>query len=192
MTDQINKEHNNLSLPFSGTGGETGGKVFLTGFMGCGKTHWGRVLSHKLSIPFFDLDEKIVEHTGKSIAQLFEEKGEEHFRLLEKEVLYILTESHESFVMATGGGTPCFYNNIDYLKKNGIVVWLNCSMDCLYRRLVKEKDKRPLIRDVSDDQLKAFITKKFSTRQIFYQQADVIIREDELTLEQLLNKIFQE
>jgi shikimate kinase len=94
--------------------------------------------------------------------------------------------------MATGGGTPCFYNNIDYLKKNGMVVWLNSSMDCLYQRLLKEKDKRPLISDISDNQLKSFIVKKFSNRKIFYQQADVIINDDDISLEKLLEKILQE
>jgi len=167
-------------------------KIFLIGFMGSGKSHWGRELSRKLSIPFFDLDEKIEEHTGKSIPQIFSEKGEEYFRLLEKEALYLLTESHESFVMATGGGTPCFYNNIDYLKKAGTVVWFNSSIDRLYLRLIKEKDKRPLIRDIADDQLKSFIVKKFSNRKIFYQQAHVIINEDEIDLEKLLERILQD
>ena len=188
MQKEINKENSDLSLPFRGTGG----KFFLIGFMGCGKTYWGRKLSKKLSFPFFDLDEKIVEHAGKSIPQIFEEEGEEHFRMLEKEVLYLLTESHEKFVMATGGGTPCFYNNIDYLKKNGTVVWFNCSADCLYHRLLKEKDKRPLISDVPNEQLKSFIIKKFSNRKIFYQQANVIINQDEISLGELVKKIFQE
>ena len=167
-------------------------KIFLTGFMGSGKTHWGKKLGQKLLIPFFDLDEKIVEHCGKPITQIFAEKGEEHFRLLEKEVLYMLTESHETFVMATGGGTPCFYNNIDYLKKKGTVVWINTSIDGLYNRLVKEKDKRPLIRDVPDGELKLFISKKFSSRKIFYQQADIIVNEDELDLDKLVGRIFHE
>jgi shikimate kinase len=167
-------------------------KIFLIGFMGCGKTHYGRELSQKLSIPFFDLDEKIVEHSGKPIPQIFAEQGEEQFRLLEKEVLYMLTESHETFVMSTGGGTPCFYNNIDYLKKSGTVVWFNCSIDCLHQRLINEKEKRPLISTVSDEQLKAYIIKKSSTRKIFYQQADVIINEDDISLEKLVASIFHE
>lgn len=167
-------------------------KLFLIGFMGCGKTHWGRELSEKLSVPFFDLDEKIVEQAGKPISQIFEEEGEEQFRLLEKEVLYLLTESHDTFIMATGGGTPCFYNNIDYLKKNGTVVWFNCSVECLYQRLVKEKDKRPIISHVPNEQLKAFIIKKFSTRKIFYQQADIIINEDDISLDELVHRIFEQ
>jgi shikimate kinase len=167
-------------------------KIFLIGFMGCGKTHWGKELSSKLSIPFFDLDEKVAEHAGKGIPAIFSEDGEEHFRLLEKEVLYMITESHETFVMSCGGGTPCYYNNIDYLKKKGIVVWLNCSVDCLYRRLNREKDQRPLIREVPDDKLKSFIIKKFSNRKIFYQQANIIINDDDVRIDKLIELIFHE
>jgi shikimate kinase len=165
-------------------------RIFLIGFMGCGKTYWGKKLSQKLKIPFFDLDEKIIEQAGKSISEIFEQEGEENFRLLEKEVLYLLTESHADFVMACGGGTPCYYNNIDYLKKSGTVVWINTSPDALFQRLVKEKDKRPLIKDVPDEELKTYIIKKFSSRKIFYEQAHVILTEDDLTLEALTEPIF--
>ena len=165
-------------------------KIFFIGFMGCGKTHWGKILSEKLNVPFFDLDEKVVEHEGKSINEIFETDGEEYFRLLEKDVLHLLTESHENFVMATGGGTPCFYNNIDYLKKRGTVVWINCSTECLYNRLLKEKDQRPLLKNIPDNQLRSYIIKKYSSRKIFYQQATVILPEEIITLENLMNKIF--
>ena len=158
--------------------------------MGCGKTHWGKILSEKLHVPFFDLDEKIVEHTGKSITKIFEVEREEQFRLIEKDILYLLTENHDSFVMATGGGTPCFFNNIDYLKKQGTVVWINCSTDCLYNRLKKEKDKRPLVAGIPDEELKSYIVKKYSSRKIFYQQATVILPEEVITIENLVNKIF--
>lgn len=165
-------------------------KIFLIGFMGCGKTHWGMVLSQKLQIPFFDLDAVIEEKEEKSISSIFAEMGEEYFRMLEKDVLYMLTESHESFVMATGGGTPCFFNNIDYMKSRGETVWLNCTVEVLYNRLVKEKEKRPLIRSISDEELKTFIIKKYSDRKIFYQQASVVVAEDDLTLEALIEKTF--
>ena len=165
-------------------------RVFLIGFMGCGKTHWGRELGRRLNIPFFDLDEKIEEHEGKPIVQIFAEEGEEYFRMVEKDILHILTESHETFVMACGGGTPCFFNNIDYLKKKGAVVWINCSIDCLYQRLKKEKDQRPLIRSIPDDELKAYIVRKFSDRKIFYQQAPTRITEDDVSVDDLISKIF--
>jgi len=165
-------------------------KVYLTGFMGCGKTHLGRLLSDRLKIPFIDLDEKIAGMQGRSIAEIFARDGEEHFRLLEKDALHLLSESHETFVMATGGGTPCFYNNIDYLKKQGIVVWLNCSTDTLYKRLLAEKDKRPLIQNVDNADLKSFIIKKYSGRKIFYQQANVILPEEKISLDSLVDAVF--
>ena len=165
-------------------------RVFLLGFMGCGKTHWGKLIGQKLNIPFFDLDEEIVSSEGKSINDIFAEQGEEYFRLKEKEVLYMITENHESFVMASGGGTPCFYNNIDYMNKSGTTVWFNCSVDCLFKRLVNEKEKRPLIRNLTDDQLKAYIMKKYADRKIFYQQASIIINDEEISSEKLIDAIF--
>ena len=165
-------------------------KIFLIGFMGCGKTHWGHELSRKLQLPFFDLDSVIEEKEEKSITAIFAEMGEEYFRMLEKDVLYMLTESHESFVMATGGGTPCFFNNIDYMKSRGTTVWINCSVDCLHGRLVKEKAKRPLISSIPDDELRTYIVRKFADRKIFYQQANVILAEDDLTLDRLIEKTF--
>jgi shikimate kinase len=165
-------------------------KIFLIGFMGSGKTHWGKLLSEKLHMPLVDLDEKITEHTGVPISEIFDTQGEEYFRLLEKDLLHLFSENHDSFIMATGGGTPCFYNNIDYLKKQGIVVWLNTSTESLYQRLISEKDKRPLIRDVPDTELKSYIIKKYSSRKIFYQQANVILREENMSLDLLVSKIF--
>lgn len=157
--------------------------------MGCGKTHWGKQLSHKLQIPYFDLDEQIESYEGRTISEIFEQEGEEYFRLKEKEVLYIITESHEDFVMSSGGGTPCFFNNIDYMNRSGISVWINSSVDSLFERLIKEKDKRPLIRDLSDEQLHSYIAKKYADRRIYYQQASVIIYNDQVTIDQLTEEI---
>ena len=123
-------------------------KIFLIGFMGSGKSHWGRLLSQKLSIPLFDLDAQVEEYAGKSIAEIFTTEGEEHFRMQEKDVLHIITESHESFVMACGGGSPCYFNNIEYMQQAGTTVWINTSLELLYQRLVQEKEKRPLIKEL--------------------------------------------
>lgn len=158
--------------------------------MGSGKTHWGRLLSEKLGIRFFDLDEQVTGHAGKSIVEIFAIEGEEQFRLMEKEVLHIITESHESFVMACGGGSPCYFNNIEYMNQSGTSVWINTPLDVLFKRLVTEKDKRPLLKDLSDEQLKNFISKKFSGRKIYYEQADVTVDEEPVQLENLINKIF--
>jgi shikimate kinase len=165
-------------------------KIFLMGFMGSGKTHWGAQLSEKLHLPFYDLDEKISEKEDKSINDLFFEEGEEYFRLIEKDTLHLITESHSSFVMACGGGTPCFFNNIDYMKRQGVTVWMHCSIDCLFKRLEKEKEKRPLIAGLNDKGLRSFIIKKYADRKIYYEQASIIINEEEITLENLTEKIF--
>jgi shikimate kinase len=164
-------------------------KIFLIGFMGSGKTHWGRLLSQKLGIPFFDLDEQVTEHAGKSIVEIFAEEGEEHFRLREKDVLHIITESHDAFVMACGGGSPCYFNNIEYMNQSGASIWINTPLDTIFSRLKDEKDKRPLIKSLSDDQLKNFISKKFSDRKIYYEQADVMVDEEPLQLDRLIQKI---
>lgn len=165
-------------------------RIYLIGFMGSGKSFRGKPLSEKLGIPFFDLDEQIVNSEGKSINQLFAEEGEEYFRQKEKEVLHIITESHSSFVMACGGGTPCYFNNIDYMNRSGTAVWLNSSQPVLYDRLLKEKDTRPLLRELSDEQLKGFISKKFSDRRIYYEQARVVIEDDDAPLDLMIEKIF--
>ena len=165
-------------------------KIFLIGFMGSGKTHWGRLLSQKLSFPFFDLDSQVEEYAGKSIAEIFAAEGEEQFRLIEKDALHIITESHESFVMACGGGSPCYFNNIEYMHQSGTTVWINTPLEVLFERLVKEKDKRPLIKELSDEQLESFIRKKFADRKIYYEQADVKMDEEPVQIEKLIEKIF--
>ena len=165
-------------------------KIFLIGFMGSGKTHWGRLLSQKLSLPFFDLDEQVVNEENKTITEIFAQEGEEYFRLKEKEVLHIITESHSTFVMSCGGGAPCYFNNIEYMNKAGTTVWINASIDTLFKRLLKEKEQRPLLRELSDDQLKMFIKKKFSDRKIYYEQADMIVEDENITLDHFIEKIF--
>ena len=167
-------------------------RIYLIGFMGSGKSHWGKQLGQKLNIPFFDLDEEIVKEENKTITEIFASHGEEYFRQKEKDVLYTLTGKHPSFVLATGGGTPCFFNNIEYMNKNGTSVWFNCSVECLFGRLVKEKANRPLIRNLSDEELRSFIIKKFGDRKIFYRQASVIINEDAITLDNIVDTIFHD
>ena len=165
-------------------------KVFLIGFMGSGKSYWGRKLSEKLTLPFFDLDEQIESNEGKKISQIFAEEGEEYFRLLEKDTLHIISESHDSFIMATGGGTPCYFNNIEFMNKMGTAVWINTPIELLHERLMKDKAHRPLIKNLDDAQLKGFIIKKFSDRKIYYEQAEIVVEENEKSLEKIVEKLF--
>lgn len=165
-------------------------KIFLIGFMGSGKSYWGRQLSQKLNLPFFDLDEQVVNSAGKSINEIFEQDGEEFFRLSEKDTLHIITESHDSFIMACGGGSPCYFNNIEYMNQSGTTVWINSSFATLIERLEKEKEHRPLLRKMTREQMKAFIIRKFSDRKIYYEQADVTVDDDQVSLDQFVEKIF--
>lgn len=167
-------------------------KIFLIGFMGSGKSHWGRQLSQRLQLPYFDLDDVITTEEKRSIPEIFAVDGEEYFRRREQEELDRLIDTQAAFICSTGGGTPCFFNNIDRMKKAGTVVWLNTSPDALVVRLLKEKEKRPLIRDVSDEELLSFIRKKMNDRRLYYEQAHVHVDEDQTDLDQLLKMILHE
>lgn len=161
-------------------------RIFLIGFMGSGKTHWGKLLADRLSMPFFDLDELIVKTEEKTIPEIFSNEGEEYFRYKEKEILEQLVADHESCIVSCGGGTPCFFNNIDFMKKEGEVVWLNTALDVLVQRLLKEKQQRPLLKMIPDTELKNFIFKKLQDRRLYYEQADLTIKEENLTLDKLV------
>lgn len=160
--------------------------------MGSGKTYWGKLLSIKLQLPFWDLDTVIVEQERQSVTDIFATKGEEYFRYQEKEKLEEITREEESFILSCGGGTPCFFNNIEFMKRHGIVVWLNTSVDVLKQRLLKERKSRPLIREIDDEELKRYIIRKLSERRLYYEQADVEVSEESVSLEQLIQLILQE
>jgi shikimate kinase len=164
-------------------------RIFLIGFMGSGKTHWGKILSRRTRLPYFDLDEVITGAEKKSIQQIFHDDGEEYFRIKEQEVLQALAEDHDNVIISTGGGTPCFFNNIDFMRQYGTVVWLNTSVAILLERLLKQKSSRPLIKNISDSDLKAFIIKKLQDRKMYYEQAHVMLHEESITLESLLKSI---
>ncbi len=154
--------------------------------MGSGKTHWGKLLSANLKVPFFDLDAVIINAEKKSVSEIFAEKGEEYFRYKEKDVLEELVNEHDEFIISCGGGTPCFFNTIEFMLKNGIVIWLNTSISVLKERLLKEKMSRPLVRAIDDSELKTYIIRKLSERKMYYEQAQIMVHEDEVSLENLI------
>jgi shikimate kinase len=167
-------------------------KIFLIGFMGSGKTHWGKLLSEKLQLPFFDLDSVISETEQKNISQIFAENGEEYFRYKEKEVMEEIVNDHDKFILSCGGGTPCFFNNIEFMKKKGKVIWLHTSIPVLKERLLKERMTRPLIKAIGDVELKNYIVRKMGERKIYYEQADVMINEESITLTSLIELLQNE
>ncbi len=165
-------------------------RIFLIGFMGSGKTHWGKQLATQMKIPFYDLDEEITKKENLSVAEIFSQSGEEAFRNKEREVLETLIDDNASMVLSCGGGTPCFFNNIERMKKYGVVVWLNTHIEILLQRLIKEKEKRPLIREIGDDDLRSYIIRKLNERRMYYEQADVIVdNENSIAMSELIQTI---
>jgi shikimate kinase len=165
-------------------------RIFLIGFMGSGKTHWGKQVAQKLSLPFYDLDEVIVVEEKRSITDIFGESGEEYFRSREKEVLEKIVDENTNMVLSCGGGTPCFFNNIEFMKKYGTVVWLNTQVDVLLHRLMKERMQRPLLKDLDDEDLKHYIIRKLNERRMYYEQADVIInKEDAISMNDFIQTV---
>jgi shikimate kinase len=161
-------------------------RLFLVGFMGSGKTHWGTRIAEKLMIPFYDLDAVIVNSEGMSISEIFAIKGEEYFRYMEKQTLEDLVAREDHFVLSAGGGTPCFFNNIEFMKRNGKVLWLNTSLGALNQRLLKEKNSRPLLRGIDEAGLRAYIIRKLSERKMYYEQADLMVHEESVELDSLI------
>ena len=146
-------------------------RIYLIGFMGCGKSTWGKKLSEKLDCTFIDLDKRIETIEGGSVAEVFKLKGEEYFRKLEADVLHS-TILEKNAVISCGGGTPCYFDNMEWMRQRGKTVYLNLPAEKLFGRLRTRKEKRPLIANLDDDALKDFIFQKLSEREAFYLQAE--------------------
>ena len=154
--------------------------------MGCGKSTLGKKLANKLYKPFFDLDDEIERSEGFSINELFEKYGEDYFRKKEKEILADIILNNESFVMSVGGGTPCFYDNMEVIKQSGSSIYLKYNAGILTSRLINAKSKRPLVKNLSEIELKVFIQNKLNEREEFYLQADFILEKNNLRVEDLI------
>ena len=159
-------------------------KIFLIGFMGSGKSTIGRKLANYLHYDFVDLDKLIENKAGMKIADYFEKNGEESFRELERDTLQQMVFNDNS-VIATGGGVPCYFDNMDWMYKEGKVVYLSMDPKALADRLKHSKVSRPLIKDLNQDQLIEFITQKLKSRDVFYQKAHCIVSGLDLTAEKL-------
>ena len=146
--------------------------------MGSGKSTVARILSEKLQLPDIDLDDYIEHKEGMSIPEIFETKGEIYFRKMENFYLNELMVSDTSFVLASGGGTPCYANNMDIILKESDSYYLKAAIQTLKERLIGEQDNRPLIADLSEEQLDEFIAKHLFERRDFYERADFVISID--------------
>ncbi len=165
-------------------------KIFLVGMMGSGKSHWTKKIAKWIKSGGYDLDDLIEMNEEKTIAEIFTEEGEEQFRKTEAKILRWFKEK-KKYVLATGGGTPCFQDNMAWMKKEGIVIWLDESEDILVKRLVEEKAHRPLIADLSEQDLTKFIKDKLVERHAFYSQANYRLSSDQIT-DTALKQIIQQ
>lgn len=154
-------------------------RIFLTGYMGAGKTTLGKAFARKLNLPFVDLDWYMEERFHKTVGELFVERGEAGFRELEKNMLHEVG-AFEDVVISTGGGAPCFFDNMDFMNRNGKTVFLNVHPDVLFRRLRVAKQQRPILQGKHDDELKEFIIRALEKRTPFYSQAQYVFNADEL------------
>ncbi len=167
-------------------------RIILIGYMGSGKTTVGKALSKETGMMFYDLDWYIESRMRKTVAQIFAEKGEEGFRKIEHNMLHEVAE-FENVIISCGGGTPCFFDNIDYINQQGEVVYLKATPEVLYRHLLMGKVERPLIKNKTPEELIAYITEQVAKREEFYNKArytlDVSLMDDyekiQLSVDQL-------
>jgi shikimate kinase len=160
------------------------GLIFLTGFMGSGKTTLGRKLATRLGYSFMDLDHILEAQAGMTIAEYFSAHGEDAFRKLESAILK-QTEYPANAVISTGGGLPCFFDNLDWMNSHGKSVYIKLSPKTLATRLENEKTHRPLLREKHGEDLITFIEEKLAEREPFYNRATLVSDGLSLTAERL-------
>jgi shikimate kinase len=147
--------------------------------MGSGKTYWAEKLKKKLKIPAYDLDALVEMMEEKTVAEIFEEDGEEYFRQAEAKMLRLFSEKKQ-FILSCGGGTACYNDNMKWMNKQGITIWLNEPIKTLSERLLRGKSQRPLIKDLDSTALEGFLQEKLEQREVFYKQAAYVLSEENL------------
>jgi shikimate kinase len=159
-------------------------RIFLIGYMGSGKTTLGKKLASRLGYQFIDLDHLFEEQQGMTIAQYFSQYGEEAFRHSESALLKEARYPHKT-IISTGGGLPCFFDNMDWMNANGYTVYIKLNAKVLAGRLEGSKEERPLLRDKQGEALIAFIDEKLAGREPFYSQAQLVVSDMNLSAEKL-------
>jgi shikimate kinase len=154
-------------------------RVFLVGYMGVGKTTIGKLLSKELDVEFIDLDKYIENRYRKTIQEIFAQKGEAKFRIIEREMLREVA-TFQDVLISTGGGTPCFFNNMDVMNQLGVTVFIKASVDQLMSRLLASKNVRPIIHNKTPEELKEFVTKHLAEREVYYSKAKLTYPTEQL------------
>lgn len=149
-------------------------RIIIIGYMGSGKTTVGHALSRETGLPFYDLDWYIETRMHTTVKNIFDEKGEEGFRRIEHNMLHEVAE-FENVIISCGGGTPCFFDNMDYINQQGDTVYLKCTPDTLYKHLSMGKTVRPLLLNKTPDEVRAFIDQQLKEREAYYNKAKHVI-----------------
>ena len=145
-------------------------RIIIIGYMGAGKTTVGKTLAQELNLPFYDLDWYIESRMRKTVKEIFDERGEEGFRLIEHNLLHEVAE-FEDVIISCGGGAPCFYDNIDYMNQQGDTVYLKATPEVLYGHLKMGKSVRPLLQNKTSEEVEEFIKEQLQVREPFYSKA---------------------
>lgn len=164
-------------------------KVFLIGFMASGKTTLGIALAKTLNYEFIDLDAYIENKYHKSVKQIFEFKGEDHFRVIENEALREVSSFEGNILIAAGGGTSCFYNSIDFMNKEGLTIYLKVEVGKLVARLIESKTDRPLLWGKTKQELNDYIIRVLEEREKYYKKAKITIDSSKIEVDQLATTI---
>ena len=165
-------------------------RIYLIGFMGCGKSHTGRQLAENLHWGFIDLDDLIEKRYASTIEDIFKRSGEIAFRNYEAETLRNL-ELFDNTIVSVGGGAPCFSDNIDFMNSSGKTIYLRMSPALLSERLRTDKKPRPLLKNLNPGQLEDFIRIKLTEREIYYLKASEVVEADDLKINDLINSVLR-
>lgn len=160
-------------------------RIYLIGYMGCGKTTLGRKLAATLNLTFIDLDTFLEEKYFRTIPQIFKEEGEAEFRRKEQNVLHEVS-TFDDVIVATGGGAPCFFDNMEVMNNTGFCIFLDVDIDSLVSRLIHAKTERPIIKGKSLEELHVFIDEMMLKRRPFYEKARYILKGSEIKPDQVL------
>ena len=171
-------------------------RIIFIGYMGAGKTTVGKALAKELRMPFYDLDWYIESRMHKTVKAIFDECGEAGFRKIEHNMLHEVAE-FEDIIISCGGGTPCFFDNIDYMNRQGETVYLKATPEVLYGHLKMGKTIRPLLLNKTADEVQVFIREQLAQREPYYSKAkhvlDVNLLDDyekiKISVEQLRNML---
>jgi len=161
--------------------------IYIIGFMGCGKSTVGKKIAAKINYPFIDLDTLIENEQNKPIATLLDPENEFKFRKIEKEALHSISDTNKNLVVSTGGGTPCFFDNINYMNSIGQTIYLEAGIPLILNRLKNSKTVRPLIRNKTQAEIYDYIERLLKERKKFYQQAKYKIDARSIKISQIVN-----